>query len=124
VDDLVHLHDMFPTTCELAGIDTPDTVESRSIAPLLNGTGSGGYDSVFGGYRDVQRMVRTRRHKLIRYPMIGRTQLFDVEEDPYETNDLSDDSAHAATIAELDEELGRLQRETGDSLDLENPGTG
>ena len=121
VDDLVHLHDIFPSTCELAGLETPGTVESRSIAPLINGTGTGGYESVFGGYRVVQRMVRTDRHKLIRYPMIGRTQLFDMREDPYEMRDLSGDPAQAATVAEMNAELASWQRETGDALDLENP---
>ncbi len=121
VDDLVHLHDMFPTTCDLAGLDTPDTVESRSVAPLLDANGRGGYESVFGGYRNVQRMVRTQRHKLIRYPMIGRTQLFDMEADPYEMNDLIADAAHASTVKEMNAELARWQRKTEDPLDLENP---
>ena len=35
--------------------------------------------------------VRTDRYKLIHYPKIGRNQLFDLKDDPYETKDLIDD---------------------------------
>ena len=44
---------------------------------------------------NATRMVRDRRHKLIYYPWGNCVQLFDLEEDPRETRDLSDSPAHA-----------------------------
>ena len=37
---------------------------------------------------DTQRMVRTETHKLCYYPLIGKFQLFDLEQDPQELHDL------------------------------------
>ena len=121
IDALCYLHDLFPTTCELAGLRVPDTVESASLAPLLAGTTRQGRDSVFGAYRHLQRMVRTPRWKLVRYPYANKTQLFDMQADPWETKDLSADPQQAARIAELNAQLKRWQQRVGDKLDLEHP---
>jgi len=71
----------------------------------------------------VQRAVRHGRWKLIRYPQINRTQLFDLQEDPYELKDLSGDPAQAGRIKELVTRLEEQQRLFGDrqSLSVEKP---
>ena len=51
-------------------------------------------------YRNVQRAVRDDRWKLIRYPQVDKTQLFDLQNDPDELKDLSADPAHAPTSTE------------------------
>ena len=79
VDELVYQHSMYATTCDLAGVEIPKSVEFPSLAPLLRGQSSAGQDAVFSYYRDFQRMVRTRTHKLIVYPQIKREQVFDLE---------------------------------------------
>ena len=58
------------------------------------------------GYRTFQKAYSDGRWKLIRYPHVDRTQLFDLQADPYETKDLAADPAQAPRIKEL---LGRLQ---------------
>ena len=79
---LVYLFDLFPTLAELCGVEVPKTVEGKSLVPILTGKKKAVRDSVFAAYRDVQRMVRTERWKLIAYPKIERTQLFDLAERP------------------------------------------
>ena len=69
-------------------------------------------------YRDVQRAVRDERWKLIRYPQIDRTQLFDLVSDPDETRDLAADPAQAARISELTRRLEGEMRSFGDSAAL------
>jgi choline-sulfatase len=118
VDQLVYQHSMYATTCDLAGIPTPATVQFPSLAPLLNGGDEPVHDAVFSYYRDFQRMVRTRTHKLIVYPEIRRVQLFDIEKDPWEMHDLSEDSASADIRTELIERLKRFQHELDDKLSL------
>src|ERR1019366_6457985 len=73
-------------------------------------------------YRGFQRMVRTGRHKLILYPEVKKVQLFDLERDPWEMNNLADGSAHAATASEMFRELKKWQEtisgRLGGKLDL------
>jgi len=119
IDALVYLQSLFATTCEMARIETPKTVQFPSLVPLLTGRKEKLYDSIYGAYRDFQRMVRTERYKLIRYPQAKEVQLFDLQEDPWETKDLAEDPRYADTIRKLDEQLRRWMKETGDKLELD-----
>ena len=120
IDALCYLHDLFPTACELAGIPTPKSVESISLVPLLNGKQARIRPSVFAAYMRVQRMVRNERWKLILCPYAKRTQLFDLQNDPWETKDLSEEPEHAKLVQDLMADLERWQRQVGDPLDLDH----
>jgi choline-sulfatase len=120
VDAMVYLQSLFATTCEMSRIETPGTVQFPSLVPLLTGRRERLYDSIYGAYRDFQRMVRTERYKLIRYPHVNEVQLFDLREDPWETKDLAEDPKYADTIRQLDEQLHQWIKETGDKLELPN----
>jgi choline-sulfatase len=123
-DELVYQHSMYATTCDLAGIPIPRTVEFPSLKRLLHGEDQPGNDVVFSYYRNFQRMVRTRTHKLILYPQIQRTQLFDIEKDPWEMHDLSSDPSSAEIRKDLTQRLKEFQHVLGDNLDLEHPAKG
>jgi choline-sulfatase len=116
VDALVYQHSAFATTCALAGIAPPKSIEFPSLANLLQGGGSQLHDAVFCWYRNYQRSVRTQEHKLIVYPQAGTTQLFDLREDPWETADVSGRPEYAAARGHLLERLRRFQRELGDDF--------
>ena len=116
VDEMVYQHSLYATTCELAGIPIPSTVQFPSLAPLLRGGDTPLHDTVFCYYRGLQRMVRTRTHKLIVYPEAHRVQLFNLEQDPWEMRNLADDPAVAGVKAELAQKLKLLQQELGDPL--------
>lgn len=58
------------------------------------------------GYKRIQKAISDGRWKLIRYPQVDRTQLFDLQADPFETKDLAGDPAQAARLQGL---LGRLE---------------
>lgn len=110
---LVYLHDLYPTVCELLGIEVPDSVEGRSLVPLLEGRGTG-RESIFTAYLDVQRAVRDERFKLITYPQVGLAQLFDLERDPHELEDLFGQPEHEQRTLELVERLLAWQAELDD----------
>jgi len=78
------------------------------------------YDSIYGAYTMTQRMLRKGDWKLILYPKLGKTLLYNLDEDPQETNDVSGNPKHAALIKDLIMELKAWQPKTGDSLDLDN----
>ncbi|QDT18131.1 sulfatase-like hydrolase/transferase [Alienimonas californiensis] len=124
----VYLHDIYPTICDLLEIDpaggstVPAELHGRSFKWAL-GQGKGGRPALFGSYLDVQRSVYDGRWKLIRFPQIGVTRLFDLETDPHEILDLASDPAQAERIEELFALLKELQKEVGDDLDLDAPAT-
>jgi arylsulfatase A-like enzyme len=119
-DQLVYLHDLFPTLCELAGEEIPPSVESKSLAPLLHDQMKTGRKELRFAYKDCQRAVRDDRYKLIEYAVEGRrtTQLFDLAEDPWELQNLAGDPRHRERLAHLRERLRCWQTEYGDTREL------
>lgn len=97
----VYLMDLFATFAELAGATIPEGVESKSIAPILSGKQQKVREVLYTGYRDCMRSIRDDQWKLIRYPLVDRTQLFDLNADPHELTNLADKPEHAAKVAEL-----------------------
>ncbi len=77
IDAFAYLFDIFPTICDLSGVPVPGGLDGKSLAPMLSGEKTGVRDTVFLAYRDLQRSVRKGNWKLIRYPKIGKSQLFD-----------------------------------------------
>jgi len=118
-DALAYLLDVFPTLCDLADVDVPDGVDGRSLAPILDDDANAVRDSVFTAYKGVQRAVCTDRWKLIRYPRVDVTQLFDLSRDPHEQQNLAGDPTYANRVAEMRERLERWQDELGDEQPLE-----
>lgn len=112
----VYLRELFPTVCELTGVPVPQGLDGRSFEPLLQGKAEEIHPHVFGYFRDVQRMVRGERWKLIHYPKAQRLQLFDLRSDPNEMNDLARDPRHEATRSELFARLKAWQKEVKDPL--------
>ncbi|MBX3413737.1 MAG: sulfatase-like hydrolase/transferase [Pirellulales bacterium] len=122
-DALVYLHDLFPTICELTGVPIPAGVEGKSLVPVLRDPQHRVRDSLFTAYRDVQRAMCDDRWKLIRYPQVDRTQLFDLEHDPDERNDLAADPRYQDRVARMMARLAAWQRELDDPapLQVEHP---
>lgn len=115
-DAQCYLRDLFPTTCDLAGVNVPATVEGKSLRPVLSGETESVHDGIFGHYGDVQRMIRTDRWKLIHYPKVDRWQLFDLKADPREMKNLVDTAMQDATVSELRARLVAWQKSVGDPL--------
>jgi arylsulfatase A-like enzyme len=111
-----YLRDLFPTVCELSGATVPATVEGRSLAPVLSGKKTQVYDEVYACFKEFSRMVRGDRWKCIYYPQLDKVQLFDLQTDPHEVNDLSQAPQHAQTLAQMQAKLIRWMRQSGDPV--------
>jgi choline-sulfatase len=119
INTRIYLQDIVPTTLSLAGIEKADHVDFKSLRPLIADKSTQHYDSIYGGYTKLQRMVIKEDLKLICYPTIKKILLFDLKTDPLEMNDLGETPEYQASIKSLFSELLKLQKVTGDELDLE-----
>lgn len=115
---LAYLHDIFPTVCDLVGAGVPGGLDGKSLKEVIEKKASGVRETLFCSYRDVQRAVRDSRYKLIRYPQVNVTQLFDLQNDPHEITDLAARPEHAERIKTLTVEMQRWQKELGDTAPL------
>jgi arylsulfatase A-like enzyme len=119
-----YLYDIYPTLCELAGIPVPDGLDAKSLAPVIEGTTPKVRDTLFTAYRNCQRSIRDERWKMIRYPLIDKTQLFDLQADPHEMNDLAEMAEFADRIRELTSLMEKSMKEYGDTCPLTVPNPG
>jgi len=104
--ELVAHIDLFPTICDLVAADCPDSVQGRSLKPLLNAESAPDdwRDAVFSQIGDVQ-MIRTATEKLNVYGgEVG--EYFDLAADPKEFYNRIDDASCSARISGL---LDRLR---------------
>lgn len=115
-DAFCYLLDVFPTLCDLAGVPIPGSVEGRNLAGIISRKRKI-RDTLFFAYKDIQRGVRDERYKLIEYKVKDKrtTQLFDLQADPWEINNLTDNPRYAAQLKRLRKELLRWKEELGDS---------
>ena len=120
-DAMCYLLDIFPTVGELTGVSAPEGDEGRSLLPTLADPPRAGRDSLFTAYADVQRAVRDDRWKLIVYPKVNKTQLFDLRNDSIEMHDLANDANHVGEVSRLLGMLRAWQGRLDDSVPLTSP---
>ncbi len=125
-EDFCYLLDVFPTVCDLTGIPQPDSAEGKSLAPAIGNEKRTGREALYVAYKNFQRAVRTKRWKLVLYNVRGEqhTQLFDLLNDPWETENLADDPSQSGHVLELTEILKSLMRESDDPVQLDQPDWG
>ena len=84
------LVDVFPTLCDLLGVECPAEVAGKTLVPRLKAEAMDEFPSArVADFLHSQRTIRMGRFKLIYRGL--RTTLFDLENDPEETRDLSDE---------------------------------
>lgn len=130
--------DLAPTFLDLAGLPVPDSMQGRSLVPLLRGaTPADWRTSIYyryyhdpGHHNTAAHLgVRTATHKLIHYWKQDAYELFDLEQDPAEQRNLlfsPDDAARpevVAKFAELKTEIARLQKQYQDDGRYADPAT-
>jgi len=134
VPNLNQSHDLFPTILDIAGIDTPDNCQARSLIGLMDGSGGGApvHEYCFasagmignpmacfpqgiperGFHRDMINMVRTDRCKYIEDATNG-DEFYDLARDPHELGNTID-TAPQPVLAELRDALSQHRKECRD----------
>ena len=124
--DLVQNLDYAATFLDFAGVEIPMDVQGRSLRPLMNGTPVPGWrDAVYyhyyeypRGWHKVKRHygVRTQRYKLIHfYNDIDSWELYDLQNDPNEMNNLYDHVEYRQVQEDLHAKLEELREKYGDT---------
>jgi iduronate 2-sulfatase len=100
---LIESVDLYPTLCELAGLDTPANLDGASRVETLKDPAAPGKQSVMHVYprgERVGRALRTARYRLVEWKKPGEPaeaadiELYDYETDPLETKNLAGEQAN------------------------------
>lgn len=124
-EEMVLNLDFAPTFLDYAGVDVPEEIQGESFRTIAHGdTPKNWRNSVYyhyyeypHGWHDVKQHygIRTHRYKLIHfYNDIDVWEFYDLEKDPHEMNNLYNHPDYEKEIAELKDELKKLQVRYGD----------
>ena len=124
-DEMVLIIDLAATFLDLAGAAPDDALHGASLVPVLDGSVTNWRDAFLVEYfsdtvfRRIRNMgyqaVRTDRYKYIHYlELEGMDELYDLEADPYELDNIIDDPAAAATLAMMQDELAAVLQQSGE----------
>jgi len=106
---LVQQFDLVPTILEWLEVEAPEGLQGKLLNPLLRGQTSEHYQAVFTnqGLWQATRMMRTKKWKLIRTIDAGfwtnrpATELYDLENDPREEQNLAQERPEMVDQMEL-----------------------
>ena len=107
--EVVSLVDLVATLVDIADAPSVSPLDGHSLLGLMQGQREGWKDEAFCEYlaHGVARptaMLRKGRYKL-NYSLGDPPELYDIEADPNELNDLAHDEAHASVLTNLQERL-------------------
>jgi len=114
--------DLAPTVLALAGVNDTVARQGMSLVPVLQGNATKWRSSVLIEYYSDTvfprilnmgyQAVRTGHHKYIHYTELpGADEIYDLDADPYELDNLFGTEKGRAVLPALQAELARLQRE-------------
>ena len=92
-DQTVCLEDLMPTLLELANVAIPETVEGKSLVPIMRGESPNWRQHLHIEHAPVHQTLTDAKEKYSWFVEDGREQLFDLEKDPHELHDLSQESS-------------------------------
>jgi iduronate 2-sulfatase len=124
--EITELIDMFPSLCELAGIEVPDYLQGTSFVPLIKKPNLAWKDAAFSqfhrrprvsadGKRYMGYSMNTKKYHYIEWytwnhktgtrGILKNRELFDRKNDPNETINIADKETLSKLVEELSEQL-------------------
>lgn len=123
-DNKILLMDIFPTLCELAGIDIPKSVEGLSFMEVLQGMEGPSREEMYLIMLDRARGIRIGDWKLCYYTYPGASKtsevLINLKHDIFELHNLATDGKYATIKALLHKRMFELRNELHDTDRLES----
>lgn len=118
---LVGVIDLAPTICEVAGVPIPEGVDGRSLVPLLRRSGEWRDSMLLEGWPDANddeatgfipdevlsphyKALRTSRYLYVETDH-DKAELYDMDADPYQLNNLANDPSSKKLLRKLRKRL-------------------
>lgn len=128
-DAMVLNIDVGPTILEAAEVDAPSQFKGRSMIPLNEATPEDWRKRFLYSYwqeymPNIPSMlgVRNERYKYVTYPYIDDiSELYDLENDPNEMNNLFQDDAYQDVVAQMQAELQEEVQQIGFQFEVPDP---
>lgn len=113
----VEFLDVYPTICDLAGVDNPTHLDGRSLVNIMsNPSSTKGYKkyavSQFPRGNKMGYSIRDSRYrytvwvdwsnKVTNLTMVYAVELYDYEKDPLETQNLAKDASYASVVSQME----------------------
>jgi arylsulfatase A-like enzyme len=131
-DEMVLNLDLAPTLLEIAGLSVPGEMQGKSMMPLAEGKPNVSWRKdwlyeyyEYPGFENVRpcRGVRTDRYKLIHFFIEPQEwELYDLQSDPAEMDNLYGTPGNEELTAHLKERLAALRVETQDTYEYKPTG--
>lgn len=127
IDELVQNLDFAPTFLDYANIEAPEEMQGESFRDLVSGKKDEWRDAVLYTYYEYSAAHSVKRHygiankryKLIHfYYDIDEWELYDIETDPMEMQNVYDDPAYAEIRETMHKDLNDIREYYGDSDEL------
>jgi arylsulfatase A-like enzyme len=121
IDQVTGLQDILPTFLGISGQKIPEDMDGKNVLELINGNSSGWRNYIGMEHstsyfeNNYWSAVTDGKRKYIWHFHTGQEQFFDLEKDPYENKDLTDDKNHQ-------EEMNRWRNYLVDYLKERGPG--
>lgn len=121
---LVQNLDFAPTFLDYAGVEVPADMQGESFRQLVSGKTDDWRDAIYYTYYEYPSIhmvkrhygIRTDRYKLIHfYYDIDEWELYDLEKDPKEMQNVYDDPSYADIREELHKKLDEIRKKYKDS---------
>ena len=103
LDQYVYLLDVYPTLCNLCGVEIPSTVEGKSFAEMFTDYDLVTREDLYFAFQARIRGISDGKYKLIEYrtDRLKMTQLFDLEKDPWERHNFYDFNGYDEIVSRL-----------------------
>jgi arylsulfatase A-like enzyme len=122
ISQVIQNVDIAPTILEMAGVKTPTYMQGKSFLPLLQGKSIPWRDRAFYEYfweydfpqTPTMFALRTERYKFIyNHGVWDINELYDLQNDPFEINNLIRSSAHQDVAQQMRAEIFQWLQQTG-----------
>ena len=103
--------DFLPTACEIAGLTAPRDIDGISYLPAMTGGEQREHDYLYWEFHErdaTSQAVRSGNWKAVRHGPSAATELYDLQTDPGERNDIA--AEHPEVVSRLEDLLNRARK--------------
>lgn len=122
IHENVNLCDLFATLCDLAELEIPQNLDSRSLKPLLQGNTKNWKNESISQFGNHHLMIKQDELKYQYYGDTIAEVLFDLKKDPKETTNLISQPEYSDALKHFRNRLGELGHGPNKKANYKNAG--